>query len=94
MTETHSENCRCIDYQVWRSHSDYCNCHSCKAVTGVKYEACGIVSNPLGEPRFLLDDGVTLCEEYESERHRVEYDEDIQDILRIDPHLDWKEAMK
>ncbi len=94
MTETHSDSCKCPDHVIWRQHSDYCNCHSCKVVTGIKCDSCGIVSNPLAEPRFLLNDGITLCEECDSERHRVEYDEEVQDILRIDPRLDWKESMK
>lgn len=90
---THSEpwNCECPDHIIWRQHSDYCNCHSCKAVTGVACDGCGIVSNPLAEPRFQLADGLVLCEECESERHRAEYDEDI---LRIDPDLDWMERNK
>jgi hypothetical protein len=62
-------------------------CHSCIAVTGVKCDSCGIVSNPLAESRVRKDDGTTLREECESERHRL-------DILRIDPYLDRKESMK
>lgn len=91
---THPDNCNCRDHQIWRQRSDYCYCHSCKAVTGVACDGCGIVSNPMAEPRFLLDDGVTLCEECESKRGRGEYDECIGDILRIDPDLDGKASMK
>ncbi|MGB7955583.1 MAG: hypothetical protein WCF23_16530 [Candidatus Nitrosopolaris sp.] len=90
----HSDNCNCLDHQIWRKHSEYCNCNSCKAVVGVACDSCGIVSNPSAEPRFQLEDGVILCEECESERHRGDYDEDIQNILRIDPDLDFKEQMK
>jgi hypothetical protein len=92
---THSENCNCGDHQIWRQHSDYCNCHSCKAVTGVACDGYGIVSNPLAEPRLLLDDDDgALPEECELERHRAAYDEHPRDMLRIDPDLDCKVSMR
>jgi hypothetical protein len=76
----HSEpwNCTCPDHQVWRSHSDYCNCISCKAVAGARCDRCHAVNNPLTIPYFM-ENGITLCESCESMR---------------DTDLVWRQSMR
>jgi hypothetical protein len=60
---------------------------------GIQCDACGTISNPDIEPIFLLDDGTRLCEECEQERCRGDYDDDIDNIMRVDPYYNVKESL-
>jgi hypothetical protein len=60
-------NCPCVDHEVWRSLSDYCNCDSCKTIVGVKCDSCSAFNNPFAVP-YSRENDITLCELCESKQ--------------------------